>query len=115
MTLKRFTTRDRVKSLVYGACVAVIVGLIPEPLRGEIIMWAGISFLGLLATGLVVLFVVGAVRRIRRAAMPRSTRAEFAWQSIVEDRLDELERLKRRDMVTPEEYAAKRQEILKDL
>jgi hypothetical protein len=33
----------------------------------------------------------------------------------VEDRLDELERLKRRDMVTPEEYAAKRQEILKDL
>lgn len=33
----------------------------------------------------------------------------------VEDRLDELERLKRRDMVTPEEYAAKRAEILKDL
>jgi hypothetical protein len=33
----------------------------------------------------------------------------------VEDRLDDLERLKRRDMVTPEEYAAKRQEILKDL
>jgi len=33
----------------------------------------------------------------------------------VEDRLDELERLKRRNMVTPEEYAAKRQEILKDL
>jgi hypothetical protein len=35
--------------------------------------------------------------------------------SSVEDRLDELERLKRRDMVTPEEYAAKRQGILKDL
>ena len=33
----------------------------------------------------------------------------------VESRLDELERLKRREMVTPEEYAAKRQEILKDL
>ena len=32
-----------------------------------------------------------------------------------EDRLDELERLKRRDMITPEEYTAKRQEILKDL
>jgi hypothetical protein len=32
-----------------------------------------------------------------------------------EDRLDELERLKRRDMVTQEEYATKRQEILKDL
>ncbi|MCE0522177.1 MAG: hypothetical protein LV480_04630 [Methylacidiphilales bacterium] len=36
------------------------------------------------------------------------------WRSV-EDRLDELERLKRRDMVTPEEYTAKRQEILKDL
>jgi hypothetical protein len=33
----------------------------------------------------------------------------------IEDHLDELERLKRRDMVTPEEYTAKRQEILKDL
>jgi hypothetical protein len=33
----------------------------------------------------------------------------------VEDRLDELEHLKRRDMVTPEEYAAKRAEILNDL
>ena len=32
-----------------------------------------------------------------------------------EDRLDELDRLKRRNMVTSEEYAAKRQEILKDL
>ena len=33
----------------------------------------------------------------------------------IEDRLDELERLKRRDLVTPEEYAAKRAEILKEL
>jgi hypothetical protein len=33
----------------------------------------------------------------------------------VEDRLDDLERLKRREMVTSEEYDAKRQEILKDL
>lgn len=41
---------------------------------------------------------------------PKATRSHS-----VEDRLDELERLKRRDMVTPEEYAAKRQEILKDL
>ena len=35
--------------------------------------------------------------------------------NFIEDRLDELDRLKRRDMVTPEEYAAKRQDILKDL
>ena len=33
----------------------------------------------------------------------------------VEERLDELERLKRRDLISPEEYAAKRQEILKGL
>jgi hypothetical protein len=32
-----------------------------------------------------------------------------------EDRLDELERLKRRAMVTPEEYEAKRKDILNDL
>jgi hypothetical protein len=44
----------------------------------------------------------------------QSSSDELAGRSI-EDRLDELERLKRRDMVTPEEYAAKRQEILKDL
>jgi len=41
--------------------------------------------------------------------------ADMAESRSVEDRLDELERLKRREMVTPEEYAAKRQEILKDL
>ncbi len=40
---------------------------------------------------------------------------EGTTSARVEDRLDELELLKRRDMVTPEEYTAKRQEILKDL
>jgi hypothetical protein len=40
---------------------------------------------------------------------------EHRFKGRIEDRLDELERLKRRDMVTPEEYTAKRQEILKDL
>lgn len=33
----------------------------------------------------------------------------------IEDRLDELERLKRRAMVTSEEYEAKRKDILNDL
>ena len=47
--------------------------------------------------------------------LTNSPSTQFAWQNSVEDRLDELERLKRRDMVTPEEYAAKRQDILKDL
>jgi hypothetical protein len=45
----------------------------------------------------------------------RSTGLSSVLPRSIEDRLDELERLKRRDMVTPEEYAVKRQEILKDL
>jgi len=49
----------------------------------------------------------------RRAAKVDS--ALIARASTVEDRLDKLERLKRCDMVTPKEYATKRQEILKDL
>jgi hypothetical protein len=64
--------------------------------------------------GLVVI-VGGAINVVicwRRAAKADSTLLNPA---TVEDRLDELERLKRRDMVTPEEYAAKRQDILKDL
>jgi hypothetical protein len=50
-----------------------------------------------------------------RVLHPRSGEYTVVGLASVEDRLDELERLKRRDMVTPEEYAAKRQEILKDL
>jgi hypothetical protein len=48
--------------------------------------------------------------RAKLRQLPIKTRFESA-----EDRFDELERLKRRDMVTAEEYAAKRQDILKDL
>jgi len=48
------------------------------------------------------------------APVVSSTPEARIWRSV-EDRLDELERLKRRDMVTPEEYGTKRQEILKDL
>jgi len=57
--------------------------------------------------GFAVLPIMTNIRNYRNAAR--------AISKSVEDRLDELERLKRRDMVTPEEYAAKRQEILKDL
>ncbi len=51
--------------------------------------------------------------RVRESAATPSHPVEDSRS--VEDRLDELERLKRRDMVTPEEYDTKRQEILKDL
>ncbi len=59
------------------------------------------------------LSVVNFIRSWHRAS--KIDQALIARTSTSEDRLDELERLKRRDMVTPEEYAAKRQEILKDL
>jgi len=49
------------------------------------------------------------------AAPAVSSVPEIEIRRSVEDRLDELERLKRRDMVTTEEYASKRQDILKDL
>jgi hypothetical protein len=39
----------------------------------------------------------------------------FGRPITVEDRFDQLERLKRRDMITADEYAAKRKQILKDL
>jgi len=89
--------------------------MIPEPLRGQIAIWAGIGFASLLALALVLCICIGVLRRLGFIANSRPPHSEFAWQASVEDRLDELERLKRRDMVTPEEYAAKRQEILKDL
>jgi len=53
-------------------------------------------------------------QQIAKAQAELSASPQPKFRSV-EDRLDDLERLKRRDMVTPEEYAAKRQEILKDL
>jgi len=57
------------------------------------------------------------IRRTRLALNPSTEQPKFddGFLRSTEDRLDELKRLKRRDMVTSEEYAAKRQEILKDL
>jgi len=51
----------------------------------------------------------------RNAKWLADINSDYKRVRSVEDRLDELERLKRRDMVTLEEYAAKRQEILKNL
>ena len=61
--------------------------------------------LGLIAVGLYQI----------RLAFSRLDQENTTPVINTEDRLDDLERLKRRDMVTPEEYAAKRQDILKDL
>jgi type VI protein secretion system component VasK len=58
---------------------------------------------------------ISAVRAAKLVEEKRQSSSDELSDRSVEDRLDELERLKRRDLVTPEEYAAKRQEILKDL
>jgi MFS family permease len=104
-----------IRSLFLGAGCAVLIGVIPEPMREEIGIWAGIGFASLIVLALVLGLFIGAMRRLGFIVKAPTAHAEFAWQNSVEDRLDELERLKRRDMVTPEEYAAKRLEILKDL
>ncbi len=73
------------------------------------------AVMGLMGIGAVV---VGVLQFTGKAKFGRVIEAETSASDkaqSTEDRLDELERLKRRDMVTPEEYAAKRQEILKDL
>jgi hypothetical protein len=83
------------------------------------------SFLRLVGPVAVIGNAIGIVICWRRASMADSALLRTATsdsrptseprRKAVEDRLDELERLKRRDMVSPEEYATKRQEILKDL
>jgi hypothetical protein len=88
--------------VAFLACVVLLSNAVAEPLRDEIDIWIGIPVIILAISFFVFQMVAG---RSRLSSLPRS----------VEDRLDELERLNRREMVTPEEYAAKRQEILNDL
>ena len=81
-----------------------------DPILSFLGSWCGTFFL--VAGGVYALFRASQLFR-QAQFLDRAKGGEE--KSPVEDRLDELERLKRRDMVTPEEYAAKRQEILKDL
>ena len=97
-------------SIASGVVGASILRLFPF----QDVFWV---FMGLFSATfllLVGLVAVVAVRQ-RRQNSKVIPSAQFAWQNSVEDRLDELERLKRRNMVTADEYAAKRQEILNDL
>jgi hypothetical protein len=62
--------------------------------------------------------VAGVLQFTGKVKFGRQIQAETSISDkklMTEDRLEELERLKRRDMVTPEEYAAKRHEILGDI
>ena len=93
--------------LLFGAASSVLepasdIGIGAIVVTCILMLTASVSFMILC----VYLF-----RSMRKA--PQKTEVHAAPRA--EDRLDELERLKRRDMVTPEEYTTKRQEILKDL
>jgi hypothetical protein len=104
---------------IFHGIAGILVALV-----GGMLAMQGIAFAG--PTGIFIL-LVGAggflffwgLRTVRNNFDPRyrgsSTEITPTNRPSAEDRLDELERLKRRDMVTAEEYAAKRQEILKDL
>jgi len=74
------------------------------------VVW--VAFMGVLA---LIMIAQGCMKLKDSRTPPQEVEESDIRRSAVEDRLDELERLKRRNMVTPEEYAAKRQEILKDL
>jgi hypothetical protein len=100
--------------LLSSLTLAIIIASILRAFPSRDVFWI---FMGIFSAAFFLFIgLVGlvAIRRLR-SSLKSDSSAQFAWQNSVEDRLDELERLKRRDMVTPEEYAAKRQEILKDL
>jgi hypothetical protein len=103
-------------NVIAGGLIALIGGFVI--VQGASLLVAmpfhpGIFVALALSVGAGIYLVVGGLRRVRAACViPKEVMTD---SRSIEDRLDELERLKRRDMVTPEEYAAKRQEILKDL
>jgi hypothetical protein len=103
----------RMRNLHFGAIlfplvIIVLLGSIPGPLLagGRFLILLCVAQIGL--AGWQIGYAWANIRNLR-SALPTLKNPS------PEDRLDELERLKRRDMVTSEEYAAKRQEILEDL
>jgi hypothetical protein len=105
--------------LLRGGCIA-LAGIYMT-ICGSLLAYKGASISEKLPACLIIalgyFLCRQGIRRTRLAFLPlnKASVTEGEVQQSIEDRLDELERLKRRDMVTPEEYAAKRQEILKDL
>jgi hypothetical protein len=115
-TLRRFTDSPyrRLINLTatVGSGFTVLIGyfVLRDEIPAESRWWAG---------PMTIFLLVCSANYLIKKAYDRLTQSEISFQKTfsrsVENRLEELERLKRRDMVTPEEYAAKRQEILKDL
>ena len=95
--------------------VALVIGL---ALFGHAPLWIAAVAISYIAVKMALTWALAPTEKElvdKDRAWLSEINRDYARLRSVEDRLDELERLKRRDMITPEEYAAKRQEILKDL
>ena len=110
--LERLKIRPGWIGVATALVVSVGLSLTPASLQDEINRYAFAPIIGLFAMSLMGIYVMS---RASTSKLKSATDVIRQARKSTEDRLDELERLKRRDMVTPEEYAAKRQEILKDL
>ena len=111
MKLKTLTAISMGAAALYAVLSALLICvqiflLKDGPISGPQII---LSLVGIALAGS---YIIDAIRQYNRVRTIRNNPSPFRR---AEDRLDELERLKRRDMVTAEEYVAKRREILKDL
>jgi hypothetical protein len=111
MKLKTLTTISLVAAALYAVFSALYIWMLIFPLNDGRVSATQIV-LSLVGIALAASYIKDAIQQYQRV---RTIRNNPSPLRRAEDRLDELERLKRRDMVTPEEYAAKRREILKDL
>jgi hypothetical protein len=97
----------------YAFVAALSLFLLLFPLE-RLLTWKDTDVLNILEVFLIGFLVIRCSYLAKTAdAQLWSRREETGMQT--EARLDELERLKRRAMVTPEEYEAKRKDILDDL
>lgn len=88
------------------------VSMVPDAATASSFFGPSLTAFILGVGGIYLLFRGAQVLRVVLARLEEGVAEEAV---SVEDRLDELELLKRRDLITSEEYAAKRQEILQDL
>jgi hypothetical protein len=117
----RHVLNDAVRRQIGIICYVLLILIFPLAVYGQMVTFPNqpwrlaVPLLPLFFAVWMLIREISAVRVAKLVEHERRSSSDELLGCSVEDRLDELERLKRRDMVTPEEYAAKRQEILKDL
>jgi putative oligomerization/nucleic acid binding protein len=95
----------------FGGCLGIVAaGLLGLAIGGPV--W---GLLGALISAVVVGSIVSGQERKRKAAAPPAPPPQVSREPSVnsaEDALRQLERLRENGLVTPEEYASKKAEIL---